>query len=104
MDNSMKSNGSPELKACYPTTCSNIINLAYSPHNTLIATGVSSSLASSGTNPGLTTISSNSMVSNKPLPNVSLPLTATVNPSQAQGISVGFTKIFINGTGNGCAQ
>ena len=30
----------PELLANYPTTCSNIISLSYSPHNTLVAVGV----------------------------------------------------------------
>lgn len=37
-DNSQ--NVSAELVATYPTSCSNIINLCYSPHNTLIATGI----------------------------------------------------------------
>ena len=33
-------NVSAELVATYPTPCSNVISLCYSPHNTLIATGV----------------------------------------------------------------
>ena len=33
---------SAEMVATYPTNCSNIINLWYSPHNTLVATGIGS--------------------------------------------------------------
>jgi len=33
---------SAEMVATYPTSCSNIINLWYSPHNTLVATGIGS--------------------------------------------------------------
>ena len=104
MENSIKNIISPELKACYPTTCLNILKLAYSPHNTLIATGVSSSSAPIGTISGLATISGNIMAPNKSLPNVSVPITAAVNSSQSQIMSAGFTKIFINGTGNGCVK
>lgn len=34
---------SREMVACYPTSCANIIDLCYSPHQTLMATGVGSS-------------------------------------------------------------
>ena len=102
-ENLIKNNTSSELKACYPTSCSNILNLAYSPHNTLVATGVASSCALSGGITGVATISNSTTVTNKTLPNLGLP-TGTVNPPHNQGMSVGFTKIFINGTGNNCAK
>ena len=102
MDNSSKNTVSLELKACYPTTCSNILKLAYSPHNTLIATGVTSTSGHSGNITGisgLATISSNNVAMNKTLPNLGLPNNA-INQSQNQCMSAGFTKIFINGTVN----
>ena len=103
IENAIKNNSSPELKACYPTSCSNILKLAYSPHNTLVATGVASSAAVSGGITGAATISSSSTVTSKALPNLGLPA-STVNPPHNQGMSVGFTKIFINGTGNNCTK
>ena len=89
---------SQELKACYPTSCSNILKLAYSPHNTLIAAGISSS---SNSNPptaisGLTSVASN-VVINKSIPTLGLPVTGTINTQPHQSMSVGFTKIFVNG-------
>lgn len=38
-------NKSVEMVASYPTNCANIIDLCYSPHNTLMATGLASSTA-----------------------------------------------------------
>jgi transcription initiation factor TFIID subunit 5 len=40
--NDSSQNASAELLAVYPTSCSNIISLCYSPHNTLIAGGIGS--------------------------------------------------------------
>jgi transcription initiation factor TFIID subunit 5 len=43
---------SSEMVAAYPTACSNIVNLWYSPHNTLVATGIGSASGLSGVNSG----------------------------------------------------
>ena len=43
-------NASSELLASFPTNCSNIINLCYSPHNTLVATGIGTGTGASGLN------------------------------------------------------
>lgn len=92
---------SPELKACYSTTCSNILSLAYSPHNTLIATGIESSTSSPTAGiSALATLNSNSMRVNKPVASMGLSSNSIGNPSNNQATSTGFTKIFINGTGN----
>ena len=88
-----------ELKACYQTSCSNIFKLAYSPHNTLIAAGVASSSPLSAGITGISSISNNSMAMNKPVPNMGLS-SSTANQCHNPGMPVGFTKIFINGTGN----
>ena len=79
--------------------------MTYSPHNTLIATGLVSSSAS--TNVGisaLTSINSNSIKMNKLPANMVLPSNTIVNSSNNQGVSAGFTKIFINGTGNNSSK
>lgn len=46
-------NVSSEIVATYPTSCSNIIDLCYSPHNTLVATGVGSNFGMSSSNLGV---------------------------------------------------
>ena len=46
-------NVSSELLASYPTSCSNIVNLWYSPHNTLVATGIGTGSGHSGANSGV---------------------------------------------------
>ena len=101
LENSTSITSSPELKACYSTTCSNILSLAYSPHNTLIATGIASSTSSPTAGiSALATLNSNNMRVNKPVASMGLSSNSIVNPSNNQATSAGFTKIFINGTGS----
>ena len=100
LENSTSITSSPELKACYSTTCSNILSLAYSPHNTLIATGIASSTSPTAGISALATLNSNNMRVNKPNASMGLSSNSIVNPSNNQATSAGFTKIFINGTGN----
>ena len=101
-ENSYSISASSELKASYSTTCSNILSLAYSPHNTLVATGVASSIPATAGISALTSI--NSIRASKPLHNLGLPSSATINSSNSQTPSAGFTKIFINGTGTNSSK
>jgi len=76
----------PELLASYPTTCSNITSLMYSPHNTLVAVGVAGGASSSSIAimpPSAPKISHQSVL---------------MAPHQQPGNPPGMVKIFMNGS------